>query len=208
MSPLRTTRRTIVSGAAAAVASIGITDAAIASTTASADSELLELGRAFEPILAEWAEIIRTSDADQAQFERAVLEATGISFDDAPAPGRWDSAPDSYWRSRDEILKRLDTAESDLVWERSLTEIDAKASPIARAIFALPARTLAGLAVKARVAAFVHSDWWRPIVPDDADRLGTRNVVDLLENICALAGVPSLAAQVGSIAQNREIAKC
>lgn len=205
MSANRTTRRAIVSGAAAA--SIGITCTAIADTETSVDSELIELGRALDPVLAEWAKFIRISDADQAQFERAVFAATGISLEDAPPPAAVGMAQVGYWRIRDDILKHWHTRESDLAFERRLTEIEAKASPVVRAVLALPARTLAGIAVKARAAAFVCSDLWR-CPKDNNDQLGGSDMAALLENICTIAGVPSLAAEVGSAAENLSIGKC
>ena len=60
--------------------------------------------------------------------------------------------------------------------------------PIERAIMATPARTVAGLGVKARHAAYVMSEYWdAPIDKIDWD---ARAVRLLIEAVCETAGVP------------------
>ena len=59
--------------------------------------------------------------------------------------------------------------------------------PIERAIMATPARTVAGLGVKARDAAYVMSEYWdAPIDKIDSD---ARAVRLLIEAVCGSAGL-------------------
>jgi hypothetical protein len=64
--------------------------------------------------------------------------------------------------------------------------------PIARAIMAIPANTFAGLAVKAKVAAFNASDYWDETDEDcDWDKLCIRNLID---SVFRAAGVSRIAS--------------
>jgi hypothetical protein len=68
--------------------------------------------------------------------------------------------------------------------EAILTRLD----PIERAIMATPARTIAGLGVKARHAAYVTSQYWSaPIDKIDWDAQAVRL---LIEAVCDIANVP------------------
>ncbi|MDU0960329.1 MAG: hypothetical protein E6614_01260 [Bradyrhizobium sp.] len=61
-------------------------------------------------------------------------------------------------------------------------------APIEQAIMATPARTLAGLGVKARHAAYVNSEHWdAPIDEIDWD---ARAVRSLIEAVCDVAAIP------------------
>jgi hypothetical protein len=60
--------------------------------------------------------------------------------------------------------------------------------PIERAIMAIPARTIAGLGVKARHVAYVISDHWDP--PIDQIDWDARAVRSLIEAVCELASIP------------------
>ncbi|MGJ5180267.1 hypothetical protein ACQR16_22085 [Bradyrhizobium oligotrophicum] len=59
--------------------------------------------------------------------------------------------------------------------------------PIERAIMAIPARTVVGLGVKARHAAYVLSNYWTD-VPERLD-WDARTVRQLIECACSVAGV-------------------
>jgi hypothetical protein len=60
--------------------------------------------------------------------------------------------------------------------------------PIEQAIMAIPARTIAGLGVKARHAAYVISEHWdAPIDQIDWD---ARAVRYLIEAVCDVASIP------------------
>jgi hypothetical protein len=64
----------------------------------------------------------------------------------------------------------------------------ARLQPIEYAIMAIPARTIAGLGVKARHAAYVMPEYWdAPIDRIDWDAQAVRL---LIEAICALAHMP------------------
>ena len=60
--------------------------------------------------------------------------------------------------------------------------------PIERAIMATPARTVAGLGVKARHAAYVMSEYWN--APIDRIDWDARAVRLLIEAVCEAAGAP------------------
>jgi hypothetical protein len=61
-------------------------------------------------------------------------------------------------------------------------------APIEQAIMATPARTMAGLGVKARHAAYVNSEHWdAPIDEIDWD---ARAVRSLIEAVCDMASIP------------------
>jgi hypothetical protein len=157
------------------------------------DAALLELGRKLDPIIEEWAATIRENDKRRAALENEVFAATGIRID----TGQPRTPASAYWNAREKILEgRSDPAHDDrlmMQWD----EIDERAKPLLRAIFALPALTIGGLAVKARAIAFWHSDFWRNSA-DPNDRM----IAQLFDEICAAAGVRSLAADVGSFAEN------
>ena len=64
----------------------------------------------------------------------------------------------------------------------------ARLAPIEQAIMATPARTIAGLGVKARHAAYVNSEHWdAPIDEVDWD---SRAVRLLIEAVCDVAAIP------------------
>ena len=169
------------------------------------DAELLELGRRLDPLLAEWSKVVRAGDAESLKFERACFEATGIRPDDAPNDGEPGFA--EYMRTRQEIIDR--DREANRAFENAEEarhqEIRDRAPPLLRRILALRAQTLAGIAVKARAAAFMETDCWRD--PEEAaSAYGLDHPLpNLIENICEVAGVPSLASQTGSWDPARDI---
>lgn len=77
---------------------------------------------------------------------------------------------------------------------RKIESVLARLEPVERAIMATPARTIVGLGIKARHAAYVVSEHWdSPIEQIDWD---ARAVRLLIEAICKAAGVrlPSVKA--------------
>jgi hypothetical protein len=76
----------------------------------------------------------------------------------------------------------------DEVATQQIEAILARLSPIERAIMQTPARTIAGLGVKARHAAYVMSHYWE--VPIDRVDWDARAVRLLIEAICDVARTP------------------
>ncbi|WP_315825576.1 MULTISPECIES: hypothetical protein [unclassified Bradyrhizobium] len=74
-----------------------------------------------------------------------------------------------------EDLDRLETMLADL-------------APVEQAIMGTPARTIAGLGVKARHAAYVVSEYWD--APLDQIDWHSRAVRSLIEAVCEVASVP------------------
>jgi hypothetical protein len=74
---------------------------------------------------------------------------------------------------------------------REAEEILARLDPIERAIMATPARTIAGLGVKARHAAYVTSQYWNE--PIDKIDWEARAVRLLIEAVCDAAPRPQLS---------------
>ncbi len=79
---------------------------------------------------------------------------------------------------------------------RQLEAILTSLCPIERAIMQTPARTIAGLGLKARHAAYVMSNYWE--APIDRVDWDARAVRRLIEAICDVAGTPlSLCNSIG-----------
>jgi hypothetical protein len=74
---------------------------------------------------------------------------------------------------------------------REVEAILARLDPIERAIMATPARTIAGLGVKARHAAYVTSQYWNE--PIDKIDWEARAVRLLIEAVCNVAHAPLLS---------------
>ncbi|NPU65436.1 hypothetical protein HL667_10560 [Bradyrhizobium sp. 83012] len=72
-------------------------------------------------------------------------------------------------------LHRLETMLADL-------------APVEQAIMGTPARTIAGLGVKARHAAYVVSEYWD--APLDQTDWHARAIRSLIEAVCEVASVP------------------
>jgi hypothetical protein len=92
-------------------------------------------------------------------------------------------------RSRLEISGGCGTdceADPEVVTER-VEAVLARLHPIEQAIMRTPARTIAGLAVKARHAAYVMSEYWN--APIDRMDWDSRAVRLLIEAVCESAGV-------------------
>jgi hypothetical protein len=86
------------------------------------------------------------------------------------------------------VRGNLEADVSSLADPKKAEAILARLYPIERAIMATPARTIAGLGVKARHAAYVVSQYWdAPIDQIDWDARTTRL---LIESVCDIAGTP------------------
>lgn len=180
MTTRQTTRRAVLAGSAVALATASIPNA----SASNADADLLALNRKFDPILREWSKRQHRGAAEYAAFEARVFEATGVEI-----IGRFDFLElretmlrpeyDAYMATR----KSTRIKEDDELSDREYNSIYSRISPIVDAIHATPARTLAGLAVKAKAAAFDNADLWL-----DGDR-ERRGLTKILEAVCALASV-------------------
>jgi hypothetical protein len=116
----------------------------------------------------------RSSHADlrgEATDDDSVLIALGNQFEEAAA----------------EVQRLYNPAEPDNRLEQIEAAL-ARLEPLERAIMIMPARTTAGLGVKARHAAYVMSEYWNgPIDRIDWD---ARTVRLLIEAVCKVAHVP------------------
>jgi hypothetical protein len=116
----------------------------------------------------------RSSHADsrgEATDDDSVLIALGNQFEEAAA----------------EVQRLYNLAEPDSRLEQIEAAL-ARLEPLERAIMTIPARTTAGLGVKARHAAYVMSEYWNgPIDRIDWD---ARAVRLLIEAVCKVAHVP------------------
>jgi len=83
-------------------------------------------------------------------------------------------------------LSRPESGEE--VRTRQVETILARLNPIERAIMATPARTIAGLGVKARHAAYVMSQYWEE--PVDQIDWEAKAVRLLIEAVCEVGRVP------------------
>jgi hypothetical protein len=89
--------------------------------------------------------------------------------------------------SRSELLR---PEYSEEVRTRQVETILARLAPIERALMATPARTIAGLGVKARHAAYVMSQYWeKPVDQIDWEAKAVRL---LIEAVCEVARMPLL----------------
>lgn len=81
--------------------------------------------------------------------------------------------------------------------QRQIESVLGRLAPIEQAIMATPARTIAGLGIKARHAAYVVSEYWdAPVEQIDWD---TRAVRLLIEAVCKAAGVSLPFADEGHL---------
>ena len=127
------------------------------------DSALLTLERQFNEVAADLFAVQRARDA---------LVACPVSRSTEP---------------RSELLRPENSEEVRI---RQVETILARLAPIERAIMATPARTIAGLGVKARHAAYVMSQYWEE--PVDQIDWEAKSVRLLIEAICDVAHTPLL----------------
>jgi hypothetical protein len=125
------------------------------------DSALLTLERQFNEVAADLFAVQRARDE---------LVACSVSRSS---------------ESRSELLR---PEYSEEVRTRQVETILARLAPIERAIMATPARTIAGLGVKARHAAYVMSQYWEE--PLDQIDWEAKSVRLLIEAICEVARMP------------------
>lgn len=185
--------------------SLGKTLSSISPPTLADDAELLELGRQLEPLLARWSTRAREGDLEQAEIERECYASTGVHPDFMPKRG--EPGYEEYERTRLAIIERQHSdPKRDAEDEREYTRINREVKPILKSILSQRARTIAGLAVKARAAAFMEDDLWR----DEDENVSAYDLehplLGLIEDICRMAGVPSLAEETGSWSDRRSIA--
>ncbi len=125
------------------------------------DSALLTLERQFNEVAADLFAVQRVRDT---------LVACSVSRSS---------------ESRSELLR---PEYSEEVRTRQVETILARLDPIERAIMATPARTIAGLGVKARHAAYVVSQCWeKPVDQIDWEAKAVRL---LIEAVCEVAHMP------------------
>jgi len=124
------------------------------------DSALLALEKQFNVISSELL-AVQSSSGDRGKCARA------------PLAGR--STADSR-------------VEDDELETQQIESILARLSPIERAIMQTPARTIAGLGVKARHAAYVMSHYWE--APIDRIDWDARAVRLLIEAVCDFTQTP------------------
>jgi hypothetical protein len=119
----------------------------------------------------------------EAQFDSLVAElvAAQKASDAAIYPGRGPSAQDSV-----EAGSEPDTDQG--AQTKKAEAVLARLYPIEQAIMATPARTITGLGVKARHAAYVMSQYWE--APVDQIDWDARAMRLLIEAVCGLANVP------------------
>lgn len=125
------------------------------------DSALLTLERQFNEVAADLLAVQRV---------RGELAACSVSRSSEP---------------RSELLRQESSEE---VSTRQVETILARLDPIERAIMATPARTIAGLGVKARHAAYVMSQYWEE--PVDQIDWEAKAVRLLIEAVCEVGRVP------------------
>jgi len=104
-----------------------------------------------------------------------------------------DSALIALGKQFEEIAGRVQKLQDSASPDDHLEQLEAmlgRLEPVERAVMAMPARTVAGLGVKARHAAYVMSEYWN--APIDRIDWDARAVRLLIEAVCEAAGVPLL----------------
>jgi hypothetical protein len=145
-----------------------------------ADAQLLALVAKLEPIYAEYQALAPIVDAAVERREEEIARRIGI-----PA-GVGSRSEDEAMLYRN-TLKRLDAEMGTDALLKRLDAINLRLDTIVTAIKETPARTLAGVAVKARGVAYAMRTCWQTL----AEELDWHEdlVRDLVENICAIAGM-------------------
>ena len=132
--------------------------------------------------------VLNPADDDSALLilERQFNEVAADLF--AVQRARDELAACSVSRSTEPRSELLRPEYSEEVRTRQVETILARLAPIERAIMATPARTIAGLGVKARHAAYVMSQYWEE--PVDQIDWEAKSVRLLIEAICEVARMP------------------
>jgi hypothetical protein len=180
-----TSRRAILAGiavspalAASTLTLAGATAFSLEGSLATADAELLELGRQFEPLIEEWR-ALRLIDAWRAKEHDAACERAGLH------PIELGSVPDDEWREHMDRNAKFgwpEGGDDDDVWNH----IHDRMYALHDRILAIQPKTVAGLVVHLRAFSAAESGLWDGAGGDD-DK--TRK---LLDSICAFAGVTPL----------------
>jgi hypothetical protein len=102
-----------------------------------------------------------------------------------------DSALLALGKQFEEIAAEIQRLYNSAPMDGHLEQIEAmlgRLQPVETAIMAMPARTIGGLGVKARHAAYVMSEYWNG--PTDRIDWDARAVRRLIEAVCESAGTP------------------
>jgi hypothetical protein len=102
-----------------------------------------------------------------------------------------DSALIALGKQFEEIAGRVQKLQNSASPDDHLEQLEAmlgRLEPVERAVMEMPARTVAGLGVKARHAAYVMSEYWN--APIDRIDWDARAVRLLIEAVCEAAAVP------------------
>lgn len=102
-----------------------------------------------------------------------------------------DSALLALGQQFEEIAAEIQRLYNSAPMDGHLEQIEAmldRLQPVETAIMAMPARTIGGLGVKARHAAYVMSEYWNG--PNDCIDWDARAVRRLIEAVCESAGTP------------------
>jgi hypothetical protein len=170
-----TSRRSLLAGLA--VSPIIAAPAVLAAGAPTDDAELIELGRRFDEGVAIWEAAQPDYWAASAGFDQALAdhrEELSLAQKENGVEG-WSAVCRRVAGHHDAVISK---------WNDFLEE---NVDPLQERILKLPAFTVAGLAVKARVLGFNKSRAWDREPPDlDYDLAIIRNLV---ENACALVGV-------------------
>jgi hypothetical protein len=160
-------RRAVLAGITAAPA---LAAPALALSDASADAELLELGRQLDPVIEEWRALQLKDRARQMAFEASVIEATGIAFKDAPEIPDHSWPAGSYWDIRNKMAQapgrerdEVDEHGASVVWN----SIHDRMYDLIDEILELEAKTIPGLAVQARAITLAEYQLWVDEYDDD-----------------------------------------
>ena len=143
-----------------------------------------ELRNAANPIILDPA----NDDSALLTLERQFNEVAADLF--AVQSVRDELVAGSVSRSSESRSELLRPEYSEEVRTRQVETILARLAPIERALMATPARTIAGLGVKARHAAYVMSQYWeKPVDQIDWEAKAVRL---LIEAVCEVARMPLL----------------
>ena len=150
------------------------------------DPALLALGEELNQLLADWKAEKESDDKVREAVHARVEAATGIAVEHAPPK---DNDPTGYWKMSTEIWDSVPEYDPDL---KRWAKLNDRLAALATAIFALTARTPAGLAIQAKVA-----------VMDGQDPYGD---YDFIDAVCRYAGVsPEFLAETNAPTEPRHI---
>jgi hypothetical protein len=152
-------------------------------------AELCRPGSAAESAIDHGVSVIPAAIVGEAI--RASRSPTITSADLHAEAADNDSALIALGKQFEEIAGRVQKLQNSPSPDDHLEQIEAmlgRLEPVEGAVMAMPARTVAGLGVKARHAAYVMSDYWN--APIDRIDWDARAVRLLIEAVCKVAQVP------------------